>query len=63
MPKFEKIPRPTRLGFLTYVGDVQGCGTIRVVDSSISYYSFSPGFVFIGSIGCMIVLTTKVTYL
>ena len=28
---FKKIPRPSRLGFLCYVGDVQGCGTIRVI--------------------------------
>lgn len=31
MPKYQKIPRPSRLGFLCYVGDVQGCGTIRVI--------------------------------
>jgi len=31
MNKFKKIQRPTRLGFVCYVGDVQGCGTIRVI--------------------------------
>ncbi len=31
MPKYQKIPRPTKLGFHCYVGDVQGCGTIRVI--------------------------------
>ena len=31
MSKYQKIPRPTRLGFHCYVGDVQGCGTIRVI--------------------------------
>lgn len=27
----KKIKRPTRLGFITYLGDVQGCGTIRCI--------------------------------
>lgn len=31
MGNFKKIQRPTRLGFICYVGDVQGCGTIRVI--------------------------------
>lgn len=31
MGKYKKIQRPARLGFLCYVGDVQGCGTIRVI--------------------------------
>ena len=31
MSKFKKLPRPLRLGLLCYVGDVQGCGTIRVI--------------------------------
>jgi len=31
MTNFKKIPRPARIGFVCYVGDVQGCGTIRVI--------------------------------
>lgn len=27
----KKIKRPARLGFLSYLGDTQGCGTIRVI--------------------------------
>lgn len=29
--KLEKIKRPARLGFLSYLGDAQGCGTIRII--------------------------------
>ena len=31
MSQFKKLARPLRLGLLCYVGDVQGCGTIRVI--------------------------------
>jgi len=31
MSNFKKIKRPFRLGLICYVGDVQGCGTIRVI--------------------------------
>ena len=29
--KYKPIPRPARLGFMSYLGDTQGCGTIRVI--------------------------------
>jgi hypothetical protein len=29
--KYKKIKRPMRLGFISYLGDVQGCGTIRCI--------------------------------
>lgn len=31
MTPFKKIKKPARIGFLCYVGDTQGCGTIRVI--------------------------------
>ena len=31
MAKLEKLKRPCRIGFLSYLGDTQGCGTIRII--------------------------------
>lgn len=30
-PKLKKLKRPAKIGFLSYLGDTQGCGTIRVI--------------------------------